>query len=262
MSSPAVRVPKAAALIAARLRARVVRGELQPGDPLPGEQALCREFGVSRPTLREALRVLEAEGLIAVKRGAHGGARVLHPGPDVAARHAALSLRLQGTTVDDVAAARRVIEPAAVRLLAMHAADQPAILDPLEVAHREAARAMGDDTAYAHASIRFHQRLIELCGNRTLTLAGLILMEIVAPSNHATFEAVDHRDEVERAAQTLHGHVLVALRDGDADRAEDLWVGHLDEVTQHTLARLGRDVPVELLEAAGAAAPDRAHRSA
>ena len=70
-----LRVPKMAELVAGDLRRRILRGELVENDALPSESALMQRFGVSRPTLREAFRVLESESLISVRRGAHGGAR-------------------------------------------------------------------------------------------------------------------------------------------------------------------------------------------
>ena len=94
-----VRVPKTAELVAAHLRRQIVRNELHEGDALPPEAVLMAQFGVSRPTLREAFRVLEAEGLISVRRGAHGGARVHTPDVDVAARYAGLVLEHRGATL-------------------------------------------------------------------------------------------------------------------------------------------------------------------
>ena len=89
VASP-VKVPKTAELVAAQLRNQIVRGELREGDALPPEAALMAQFGVSRPTLREAFRVLESEALISVRRGARGGAHVHTPDGDVAARYAGL----------------------------------------------------------------------------------------------------------------------------------------------------------------------------
>src|SRR4051794_13190056 len=85
-----VRVPKMAELVAGHLRRQIVRGELAEGAALPTEAALMQQFQVSRPTLREAFRVLESESLITVRRGARGGARVQLPNADVAARYAGL----------------------------------------------------------------------------------------------------------------------------------------------------------------------------
>jgi hypothetical protein len=87
---PALRAPKTAELIASYIRGQVVRGELKTGDSLPPETALMEMFGVSRPTLHEAFRILEAESLISVRRGARGGARVVSPDIAVAARYVGL----------------------------------------------------------------------------------------------------------------------------------------------------------------------------
>jgi len=115
-----LRVPKTAELVAAELRRRIVEGELQEGDALPPESSLRETFGVSRPTLREAFRVLESEGLIEVHRGARGGARVRVPNEAAAARYAGLVLEHRGTTIADVCAVRTVIEPVCAAMVATY----------------------------------------------------------------------------------------------------------------------------------------------
>src|SRR3954466_1448701 len=113
-----VRSPKTAELVAGTLRRMVVDGQLKDGDFLPNEAELMAHFGVSRPTLREAIRVLEAERLVEVRRGSRTGARICVPGPEVVARPAGLLLELSGATLGDVMTARVTIEPPAARLLA------------------------------------------------------------------------------------------------------------------------------------------------
>src|SRR3954467_12514650 len=100
--SPAVRVPKAAELVAAAVRRQIVRGALSVGDLLPGESSLMEMYDVSRPTLREALRILGSERLISIKRGARGGAHVQSPEIAVVGRYAALLLQARDTTIVDV----------------------------------------------------------------------------------------------------------------------------------------------------------------
>src|SRR5689334_22847187 len=112
------RVPKTAELVASHIRRRIVLGQLREGDALPSETALMEEFDVSRPTLREAFRILESEALITVRRGARGGARVREPSVDVAARYAGLVLQHRGATVADVLDARVIVEAPAARMLA------------------------------------------------------------------------------------------------------------------------------------------------
>ncbi len=111
----AIRSPKTAELVAGTLRRMVVDGQLKDGDFLPNEAELMAHFGVSRPTLREAVRVLESERLVEVRRGSRTGARVRVPGPEIVARPAGLLLELSGATIADLMMARAGIEPMAAR---------------------------------------------------------------------------------------------------------------------------------------------------
>ncbi len=104
--------------IADELRRLIISGELDEGDSLGHEPDLIERFGVSRPSLREALRILEAEGLISVIRGVLGGVVVHRPDQRQTARTAALVLQARNVSLADVFDARTIIEPAAVRLVA------------------------------------------------------------------------------------------------------------------------------------------------
>src|SRR6201996_2521725 len=119
-----VRAPKTGELIATHLRRQIVRGELRPGETLPAESQLMEQYGVSRPTLREAFRILEAETLISVRRGSRGGARGVAPDASVAARYVGLMLQMQGATINDVYEARMISEPPCARLLALRHTDE------------------------------------------------------------------------------------------------------------------------------------------
>jgi DNA-binding FadR family transcriptional regulator len=245
-----VKVPKAASLVAASLRRRIVLGDLSEGDALPNETELMGFFEVSRPTLREALRILETESLISVKRGARGGARVVIPDASVTAHHAALVLRVQGTTVEDVFVSRLIIEPAAVRLLAARARVDRNVLAPLWELHEELGQAMTDRVEYGSIAARFHEQVIELAGNKTLTLVGLILMEIVEPHNRATFAVITNGEGIAGHAQEDHTALLEALADGDADAAAAIWERHMRGAMETALAALGASTRIDLLEMA------------
>ena len=242
-----VKVPKAAAIVAASLRRRIVLGELAEDAALPTETELMAQYQVSRPTLREALRILEAESLIVVKRGARGGARVAHPEPSVAARHAALLLYLQGTTLQDVFDARLIIEPAAVTILARRAGRDPSILEPLRQAHAESEALREDLPAYASVAARFHELVVELAGNKTLALIALILLEIVEPNNQATFAALDREREVVDHAQGEHATLLGLLEDGD-ERAADFWRSHMQHARDAAIRSLGPDATLTFID--------------
>src|SRR5262249_39282567 len=103
-------------MVADDIRSQILRGDLRTGDALPSERELRESYRLSRPTLREAMRILEAESLIETIRGKKGGAVVTAPEPEVAIRQAGIVLQLSGTTIADVYFARSIIEPPAVRL--------------------------------------------------------------------------------------------------------------------------------------------------
>jgi DNA-binding FadR family transcriptional regulator len=250
MTAQPVRIPKAATLVAASLRRRIVLGELNVGEGLPTETELMALYEVSRPTLREALRILEAESLIVVKRGAQGGARVSRPESSVTARHAALLLHLQGTTVQEVFDARLIIEPAAVALVAERAQDDPSLLDPLHELHEQASHLLDDPLAYASTAAKFHVQLIELAGNRTLTLMASILLEIVEPNNQATVSNAEGVSDLLVDAQRQHELLLKHLRLGKAQAATKCWHHHMGDARSETLNALGRDTLISYLEMA------------
>src|SRR5437762_11214199 len=104
--------------IADELRALIVSGALSEGDSLGHEPDLVERFGVSRPSLREALRILETEGLITVVRGVHGGVVVHAPDERMTARTAALVLQSRNVALADVFEARSLLEPISAKAIA------------------------------------------------------------------------------------------------------------------------------------------------
>jgi GntR family transcriptional regulator, transcriptional repressor for pyruvate dehydrogenase complex len=104
--------------VADELRSLIVSGELSEGESLGREPDLVERFGVSRPSLREALRILEAEGLITVERGVRGGVVAHEPDKRMTARTAALLLRSRNVSLADVFEARSLLEPVAARKIA------------------------------------------------------------------------------------------------------------------------------------------------
>src|SRR5437764_12461634 len=118
------RLPKTGEMIAERLRRRIARGELAIGERLPPEDELTATFGIARTTLREALRILESQGLLEIRRGRTGGPVVTMPRIDSLAEGLAVTLQLQGTTAGDLDVARQLIEPRlAGRLADAHTPD-------------------------------------------------------------------------------------------------------------------------------------------
>lgn len=249
MTAVSFRVPKTAELVANRLRRQIISGELAEGDVLPSEAALTEQFGISRPTLREAFRVLESEQLISVRRGVRGGARVHAPNADVAARYAGLVLEHLGTSLADVYAARVLIEGPCARLLAVRRND-----DDLAQLWRnvEEGEAIESDR---HRLIRhhtdFHALVVRLADSHTITLLSSMLRHIIENANFhrvvidSTGPTTDHAfDHGVRAHRRLVSHIA----DGDAERAEALWRKHLEEANEFLLDIPGPMTILDLLD--------------
>ena len=165
--------------IADELRRLIVSGELSEGDSLGHEPDLVERFGVSRPSLREALRILEAEGLITVVRGMLGGIVVHEPDERMTARTAALVLQARNVSLADVHEARSLLEPTAVRIVASLRSRRAAVSE-LQQLVDEQMRVIMDPDAFGPANARFHERLVTLAGNQTLSIVAQMLNEIVA----------------------------------------------------------------------------------
>ncbi|PYE16938.1 GntR family transcriptional regulator [Williamsia limnetica] len=224
-----VRVPKMAELVVAQLRRQIIRGELQEGDALPSESELMTRYGVSRPTLREAFRVLESESLISVRRGAHGGARVHTPSRRVAAKYASFMLEYRGVTLRDVYEARVALEVPGVGELARTRtrADLAALLDSL---NRHAAAEEEDSRLAIMLHGEFHTLVIQRAGNGTLLLLSEMLQDIIDLGNVSLHADAEITGEQARAAavrthRRLYDHIVAR----DISGAESLWRRHLDE---------------------------------
>jgi DNA-binding FadR family transcriptional regulator len=230
--------------LAARLRQRIARGDLRSGDTLPGESELTQQFGVSRPILREAFRILESECLIEVRRGVAGGARVCLPDPRMVARYAALILQVQGTTLADVHAARAAIEPAAARIFAERHSDEA--LRALRACHEDELRTSNDVRARAEASARFHSTLVELSGNSTLALLIGMLSTIIDHHNAIFAARLSREWQGYRGAYVHvivegHARLLQLVERGQGEAAEKFWQRHMHEAGDAVRALTGED---------------------
>jgi GntR family transcriptional regulator, transcriptional repressor for pyruvate dehydrogenase complex len=157
-------------MVAGILRDRILSGALGDDDALPRQEALLEEFGVSKPSLREALRILEAEGLITVRRGNRGGATVHAPKAHNAAYMIDLVLRAQKVQLDDVGDALVRLEPLCAALCAMRADRAKEVLPRLRTAHDAVVEALDDELEFTRLARRFHEELVACCGNQTLIL--------------------------------------------------------------------------------------------
>jgi DNA-binding FadR family transcriptional regulator len=233
--------------IADEIRDMIVRGELAEGDSLGREPELVERFGVSRPSLREALRILEADGLITVVRGVYGGVIVHQPDQRMTARTGSLVLRARNVSLADVFEARSLLEPLAVRKIAARRSRHAAVAE-LRALIAQEEKAIEDPERFGYENAAFHERLMHLGGNQTLTVLTEMLTEIVVRSVAEVSRADDAVGSVAVRRRGLRSQrrLLELIEAGDAMAAEEHWRNHMAVVGRVMLGQRASKV-VELL---------------
>jgi DNA-binding FadR family transcriptional regulator len=209
----AVVVPKASDVLAARLRELILSSGLAEGTPLPTERELVAQSGLSRTSVREALRVLETEGLVLTKAGRNGGSQVRRPGRESISRSFELFVRSHGVRFEALLEGREAIEPAAARLAALHRTE--ADLAEIKRIH-EALESVRDDIAeHVRLNLAWHRAVMRASRNELLiAFFDAISQSVLAATESKALNSAEVRHEVVRA----HARVLDAIeaRDGDA----------------------------------------------
>lgn len=227
-----IHVPKTSEIVADKIRAQIIRGELNEGDTLPPEGLLMDSLGISRPTLREAFRILEAEGLISVVRGSRTGAKVHKPSVELVSRYAGYVLEAQGTTISDLYQARLAIEPSVVRWLATDkGAGSTARLRNL-IARMHS---LLDDDRYddfIDLVEVFHQNLVAASGLKTLTFLSRMLLKL-ASRHQREYQrrhprSAEARRKSTRAGVRSYEKVVDLIEAGDVEGAVAHWRLHLN----------------------------------
>ncbi len=234
--------------VADELRSLILSGVLSEGDSLGHEPDLVERFGVSRPSLREALRILEAEGLITVVRGVLGGVIVHVPDERMTARTAALVLQARNVSLADVFDARRLLEPVAARVVASSRARKSSAAE-LRNLIKEEELAIGDPDDFGRANARFHERLVALAGNQTLTILTEMLNEIVARAVATVSRADDGTDTTATRRRGMRSQERLAalIEAGDGAAAEEHWRAHMAVVGRVMLGQRATTV-IDLLD--------------
>lgn len=239
---------KRAEQIAQTLRRRIVRGELQGGEHLPTESELIAQFGVSRPTLRAALRILESESLIQITNGSPKGPRVQMPSPLVAAQHVGLILQSRNVTLADVYAMRLMVEPLAVRILAGYR--HPPTISALTAVIVEERAALEDSERFGDIEVRFHEALFQHTGNQTLTLVFELLHAIFErhmKSFNAYYAARPDALAQRKRSLAAQQKLVALIKAGDVQGAESFWSLHLEKAASFMLQDRELERVVDLL---------------
>lgn len=208
-------VPKASSLLANELRTSIVRGKLAEGTPFLSESEIIEQSGVSRATVREALRLLETEGLIVSKRGPRGGLRVGKPDLQSIVRTIAVNLAMSEATLGDMFTFRRLVERESARLAAEHATPEQ---------RAQLAAAISAEPHPLADVIDFHDLIAESTGNEFFRLLQKVVVSLA--SWHTPDEGLDDDDLV--LARAAHNKIVRKILDGDGDGAARAMDRHLE----------------------------------
>ncbi len=228
MSSPRGTFPAEAPTTRDRVvdhvRRLIERGEMKPGDRLPGERDLALELGVSRPSVRSGLEALEAMGVVVSRRGA--GTFIANGPPDLGTEPLSLLASLHGFTPAEMFEARLVLEVGVAGLAAQHATAEHLAAMSEEVTEMFAA--LEDPAGFLLHDVRFHRALAAGCGNRVL--AALVEM-VSAQFYEIRKQTIRHASDLRESAE-MHRRIYRAVRAKDVAGARAAMTDHL-KTAQH-----------------------------
>jgi DNA-binding FadR family transcriptional regulator len=187
-------VPKSKSeYVAQRLLDRIVTANLAPGSSFGTEADLLQQFDVSRPTLREGLRILESQGVLALRPGPKGGIIVTKPGTDILAYGLSVYLRLHDVPFIAVLKAREVIQPA----LAAEAAENATAQDLKELRQSfERMKMLTDQAEFIEESRRFHSIIARASRNRVMEIFWSTISSLAAGEHNGIRYTVDDQKHI------------------------------------------------------------------
>ena len=220
MTEPAfipIQPARASTSVITQIREAIMSGRFRKGDRLPTEREMARQFGVSRVTVRDALRAVEAAGLIEIRVGGQGGPYVTEPNPALLAENLRTHLHLQGTTFAELAEARLALETTAARLAAERATEEDLV--EMLAAIREPGPA-----GTATRSVDFHTALVRASHNSALLTMFLATQSLLAEA-FGTLHA--SQPDMADVARRVHTELYEAIARRDAETAIRLMRDHL-----------------------------------
>jgi GntR family transcriptional repressor for pyruvate dehydrogenase complex len=202
---------KAAQIVAKQIKQAILNGDLAVGDRLPSEKEMIEQFGYSRAVVREALRLLEGDGLIEVSAGRNGGGIVTNPGTDQIMSNIDMLLRMQQTNVKEVYVAQRLIEPIVIKLAIENASSEDfvKIRETIDLIEQHP----GDIELVRLQSNRFHTLLGEATKNNVISVVSAILRQIIVDFHYEG----DEKEALSIAR--IHRRILEAIEAKDVEVA-------------------------------------------
>ncbi|SDG84972.1 FadR/GntR family transcriptional regulator [Microbacterium pygmaeum] len=234
-----VLAPKPYDLLADQLRESILLGDIAEGEVLPPERELVEQTGLTRGSVREALKQLASEGLLRTKPGRFGGNTVTLPGRDVVTNSLSQFVRGRRMSLRELNETREVLEPAMARLAAEYRSDGE--LSRIKAAHQELIDSAADFHRFSRANITWHRAVAHASGNELLSAVLEAISYGVAVST-----TVDRYDDEATRRQVIrvHGKITEAIDDRDGDAAERLMSHHLGATHARATDAEITDVPL------------------
>lgn len=233
------RPPRLAEDVADVLRRQILSGEIPDGSLLATQDELAARFRVSLPSVREALRCLETEGLLTIRRGKIGGSVVHVPGVAKVAYMLGLVLESRRVGVDELVGTMAQVEPLCMRAAAARPDRMDTVVPALERLHEESEHCVADAPRFARLARRFHETVIDTCGSEPLivvvgALESLWWGQVRAAGEEIEFGALPELEMRERSVLE-HRAIIDCIIAGDADAAERAARAHAGDPQRHRL---------------------------
>ncbi|ABE36189.1 bacterial regulatory s, gntR family protein [Paraburkholderia xenovorans LB400] len=238
----AVHVPKSSDVLANELRQRIVKGELTDGDLLPPERDLVSQTGLSRGSVREALRILELEGFVATRPGRYGGTVVRRPTEKQLSHCLNLYIQGNGVTLSEIVAAREALGPTLAQWAALHRTDEE--MAELEAVTAKMESLYEDVPAFLEANLEWYAVLARASHNELLRV---FLASITSLIHEALKVDSLASDDARSLALLAHRRIMNAIRQKDAAAARRRMERHIQaysEIVQAVIKGADGDLKV------------------
>lgn len=223
-----IKIPKAADVLASHLRDEIVEGRLANGEMLPTERELAENSGLSRSSVREALRLLEVEGLLITKPGRNGGSMVCQPSRETIVKTVNLYISSRKTQMASLVEARMAIEPSAALLAARYRTT--ADIEKIQAIQKTMEEHVDDLGMFLRSNIEWHLAVVHASHNDLL----IAFMESIANSVYAVTNVEQLNPlEVRRQVVMVHAKITAAIVSGDGDAAKRRMERHVDAYAGH-----------------------------
>lgn len=230
--------------VADRIKDWVVERDLKTGARLPNEAAMIAEFGVSKGTVREAMRILEAQGLVVTRTGPGGGSFVGEVTAERAKSLLANYFYFQELSIGDIYQMRKVLEPElAASMAGRLTTAQLRELTEIATRYDRPAASPEEERDQHVASLAFHERLAEFAGNPLLSFCVSFMARILADLTVYRRLYEPHNEELRARGRQFQMDLVAALKRGDAEDARSIMRAHMEsaeEMMQRQEARVMR----------------------